>query len=73
MSVKMLKTADVAEMLGVSASTLAVWRCRGRDGPPYTKVGSRVRYSLEGVEDWIERNTFNSTSQADQAGAGGER
>lgn len=46
---------QVAEMLGVSKQTLAVWRCEQRYPLPYVKVGSRVRYRPADVERFLER------------------
>ena len=50
---RLLAPAEVARLLGISASTLAVWRCRRRYGLTYVKVGSRVMYSQQAVEDFI--------------------
>ena len=46
---------QVAEILGVSKQTLAVWRCEQRYPLPYVKVGSRVRYRPADVERFLER------------------
>jgi phosphatidylserine decarboxylase len=40
----------------VKAATLATWRSR-RLGPPYVKVGGRVLYPLQAVEEYERRNT----------------
>jgi hypothetical protein len=39
---KLLSPNEVADVLGVSKQTLAVWRCEQRYPLPYVKVGSRV-------------------------------
>lgn len=58
----MLKTDEVAEMLGVAPRTLEDWRCRG-GGPPYVSVSRRcVRYRLRDVETWLEARNRTSTS-----------
>lgn len=34
--------------------TLAEWRCKGR-GPTFVKIGRRVFYRGQDLNDWIER------------------
>lgn len=46
----LLSPQDVADRLGVSATTLATWRCTKRYPLPYVKVGRLVRYRLADVE-----------------------
>ena len=41
----------------ITAITLATWRSR-KQGPKYVKVGSRVLYPLNGVEDYERGRTF---------------
>ncbi|MFV8275834.1 helix-turn-helix transcriptional regulator [Mycobacteroides abscessus] len=49
-----ITSAEAAEMLGVSPSTLATYRYRGTS-PKYTKVGYRtVVYSRRDVERYIK-------------------
>jgi excisionase family DNA binding protein len=43
----------VAEVLGVSKQTLAVWRCANRYPLAYVKVGSRVRYRPADVQKFM--------------------
>lgn len=46
--------AEVAEYLGVPVSTLAYWASyRPDDGPPFIKVGRRVRYRWADVDAWL--------------------
>ncbi len=54
---RLLTPAEVAAALGVSETTLAVWRCRRRYHLPYIKCGSRVMYREEAVEQFIEERT----------------
>lgn len=44
---------------GVPVGTQAVWRCTGRYGLPYIKVGRLVRYRRSAVETWLESRTIN--------------
>lgn len=54
-STKLLTPAEVAEILGVTVQTLAVWRCADRYPLQYVKVGSRVRYRPTDVDRFVER------------------
>ncbi len=51
--VKYLTTAQAAEALSLSKSTLDNWRSQGR-GPSYIKVGGAVRYRIADIESWVE-------------------
>jgi hypothetical protein len=44
----------VAEMLGHSPRTLQRWRTKGK-GPPSTKIGRKVFYELNDLQEWIDR------------------
>lgn len=61
------KTA--AAFMGLSAWTLAEWRCAGT-GPRFAKLGGRVRYPLAEVSAWIAARTAASTSEHDARKAG---
>ena len=50
---KLLSPDEVADVLGVSKQTLAVWRCEQRYPLPYVKVGSRVRYRPTDVQQFM--------------------
>ncbi len=54
---KLLHPGQVAEALGVSPQTLAVWRCENRYDLPYVKVGRLVRYRDRDVDAFIESRT----------------
>jgi len=45
----------VANRWGISSRTLQRWRWLGL-GPPYMKIGGRVRYSLLGVMEFEEKS-----------------
>ena len=51
---KLLTPEQVAEALGVTPHTLAVWRCEGRYELPYIKTGRLVRYLTEDVQAFIQ-------------------
>lgn len=50
-------------LIGVSVSSLQKMRMRG-DGPPYAKVGQRVRYLPTNLREWIGQHVVTSTSGA---------
>ena len=54
---KLLSPREVADILGVSTTTLAIWRCHGSQELSYIKVGRKVMYKPEEVERFI----FNRT------------
>lgn len=49
-----LTAKEVAILYGISASTLAKWRCDGI-GPSYQKVGKKVYYTHKSVLAFIEK------------------
>ncbi len=51
---KLLKPAEVADILGVDVETLNVWRCTRRYDLPYVKTGRLVRYRPADVAAFIE-------------------
>lgn len=52
----------------ISVRTLNNWRNIG-NGPPFTKVGGKVLYSLEKLVEWEQRNTVKSTSEYSRGNA----
>lgn len=48
-----LTTQEMADALKVHKTTLAKWRMM-RKGPPFTRVGHRVFYSVESTRKWLE-------------------
>jgi len=55
MTVSTLLTPDeVADVLGVTTHTLAVWRCERRYNLPYVKTGRLVRYQPEDIQRFIQ-------------------
>ena len=52
---------EAARFLGLSGRTLEKHRTYGT-GPAYRKLGGRVVYSLEDLQDWANRGAVTSTS-----------
>jgi predicted DNA-binding transcriptional regulator AlpA len=46
-------TLKLAEVLGISQSTLKKWRATG-EGPPWVQLGRRVVYKRSHVERWYD-------------------
>jgi len=53
---------------GISVSTLNKWRMSRSIGPQFLKLGSRVVYSREQLDKWLDENGKSSTSQYGQEG-----
>lgn len=63
---QLLAGLAVAAMLGINARTLDQWRYLPPTDPrrknlPHVKVGSRIRYKLSDVENFIRLNTIDVT------------
>ena len=59
----LIKQSEAASYLGLSEATLERDRWRGGD-IPYIKIGPRaIRYDLEQLNKYIERNTVSNISK----------
>ena len=56
---RFLDTAQVAELTGLAEQTLVNWRCTRRAGPPFVRLGARVRYEREALEKWLAEQTVD--------------
>lgn len=61
---KLLEASEVAEVLGITEGTLAVWRVTGRYNLPYVKSGRLVRYRQADVDAFIAERTKGSVVHA---------
>ena len=61
---KTMSAPEAAEYLGLAPSTLAKARLNG-SGPPYLKLGRRVRYRVSDVMRWQADKVVSSTSEAE--------
>ncbi|WP_182873185.1 helix-turn-helix transcriptional regulator [Mycobacteroides abscessus] len=63
---KWFTTEELAELLGVDASSIRRWRTsRPPQGPPFVNVSSRVTlYSAVDVEQWLRRRRTDPDSKA---------
>jgi predicted site-specific integrase-resolvase len=53
---------QAAQILGVSPGTLQVWRTTGRWRLPFVKVGGRVMYRPDDIQEFVERRTMDHTA-----------
>ena len=52
---RLVSTKELSEIWGTPESTLRYWRC-AEVGPPYVKVGGRIKYDLADVELYVRAN-----------------
>lgn len=50
--------AKVAEILGVTENAMAKMRLDG-SGPPFVKIGRRVRYGQSELETWLTARRYS--------------
>lgn len=62
MKSNLLTTREAAARLGLSTTTLEIWRWRGT-GPKFRKLGKAVRYTKEDLDAFIEAATRTNTSE----------
>lgn len=51
---ELLTPEQAATLLKVHKGTLAAWRSRDKDGPPFLRVGFQIRYRREDLDKWLE-------------------
>ena len=51
---QLLDPQAAANFLGMSAGTLAVWRCTKRYDLPYIKVGHKIMYDVADLLEFLE-------------------
>lgn len=64
----LLKTTDVARLLGISGSTLRAWRSRGV-GPRFYQIHGRngmVKYHLEDVMTWLSEQAVDPAKKVNK-------
>ncbi|AWY44450.1 helix-turn-helix domain-containing protein [Pseudomonas putida] len=54
---------QAAQVLGVSANTLSVWRSLGRYGIPFVKSGRLVRYRVDDLAKFLALRTVTHTGK----------
>ena len=65
---RLLNTKQASKMLGVDSKSLANSRYSGLGiAIPFVKMGRLVRYKQSDIEKFIEKNTFQHTSETNKA------
>ncbi|MBN8661084.1 MAG: helix-turn-helix domain-containing protein [Candidatus Obscuribacter phosphatis] len=59
---KLLTDEELATVLNIPVRTLRNFRYRG-GGPKFVKIGASVKYQMIDVEEWLNANKRESTSQ----------
>ncbi len=54
-----LNTVEAAIHLGIRPNTLEVWRCKHK-GPRYSKIGSRVLYDINDLEEFFKGRSIET-------------
>lgn len=62
MKSNLLTTREAAARLGLSTTTMEIWRWRGK-GPKFRKLGKAVRYAEEDLDAFIEAAARTNTSE----------
>ena len=57
---KLLTPEETAEILGVTQSTLMVWRCTGKYNLPFVKIGRKVMYEPNAIKAFIKKRTVKT-------------
>ena len=63
MGTQNFNTAGAANYLGIAPATLAFWRSRGSQTVPYLKLGGRVVYRKDDLDNWLSERVFTHTGQ----------
>lgn len=59
---RVLKEQELADRWGISIKTLQRWRCMAL-GPRFLKLGNRVGYRLEDIEQYERQASRRSTGE----------
>jgi excisionase family DNA binding protein len=51
---ELLNTSAAAKYLGLEPQTLSTWRCLGRYGLPFIRVGRCIKYRRSDLDKWLE-------------------
>lgn len=54
-----LSTKEAADHLGLKGNTLEIWRCKHK-GPRYYKIGSRVLYDIDDLEEFFNARAVDT-------------
>lgn len=63
-----ITAAEAEKILGLTSGALAKMRLSG-GGPPFFKIGSRVRYGYTDLQDWLRKRRYSRTGQVSASDA----
>ena len=71
-SIGVINDTELAAALGMSTTTLAIWRSK-KLGPPYIKLGKNVFYTYNDLCAWVDdeakvRRTHNDRRERETSG-----
>ena len=49
-----LTREQAANYIGVTCGTLDVWRCTGRHGVPFVRIGRKIYYLKDDLDMWLD-------------------
>jgi excisionase family DNA binding protein len=52
---RLLNSEQAADYLDLKKGTLINWRCTKQQQIPYIKIGGRVRYRVQDLDKWLEK------------------
>jgi excisionase family DNA binding protein len=56
---ELLSRKEAAAYLGIAENTLAIWKCTGRYGLPFVKMGRLVKYRKVDLDAFIANRLFS--------------
>ncbi len=62
MQKRLLNVPEVADYLGFSVSAIRKWVRRGMI--PFNKVNGGIRFDIERINEWLQKETVSSDSQS---------
>ncbi len=67
-SPRLLTVGEVSNLTGLSASWLNAARGKSPySGPPFMRAGTAIRYPIDKLQDWIERQIVATSGGASDA------
>ncbi len=61
---ELMSDREAGAYLGVSPTTLTVWRCTHRYAIPFIRVGRLIKYRRADLDRWLESRTVGASGGA---------
>ncbi len=61
--IRKFSTQEAADYYGLKKNTLEIWRCKHK-GPRYSKLGTRVLYDLDDLEEFFNARAVDTMESA---------